>query len=85
MNVPQRIPSKQSGRTRQKTQSELNFESVSFDLPLMSELSTSNEKGHTAYDVSQAWGISEEPTVEPEYDLATAWMEQDLDSDVICK
>ncbi|GBN42004.1 hypothetical protein AVEN_93182-1 [Araneus ventricosus] len=24
MNVPQRIPSKQSGRTRQKTQSELN-------------------------------------------------------------
>ncbi|XP_055926382.1 mitogen-activated protein kinase kinase kinase kinase 5-like isoform X1 [Argiope bruennichi] len=85
MNVPQRIPSKQSGRTRQKTQSELNFESVSFDLPLMSELSTSNEKGHTAYDVSQAWGISEEPSVEPEYDLATAWMEQDLDSDVICK
>lgn len=85
MNVPQRIPSKQSGRSRQKTQSELNFESVSFDLPLMSELSTSNGKGPGAYDVSQAWGISEEPVSEPAYDLATAWMEQDLESDVICK
>nr|XP_042901373.1 mitogen-activated protein kinase kinase kinase kinase 5 isoform X3 [Parasteatoda tepidariorum] len=68
MNVPQRIASKKSGRSRQKSPSDFNDESLNFDLPFMSESFNSKDL-----------------VVEPDFDLPTAWMEQNLDSDIICK
>ncbi|XP_067130068.1 mitogen-activated protein kinase kinase kinase kinase 3-like isoform X2 [Centruroides vittatus] len=84
-NVPQRIASKRSARCKQRTRSELHMESVNFDPPLLTELSTANEQGPGQCDISQAWGISEDTVTEDNYDLPTAWMEQDTEAEVIRK
>uniref|UniRef100_A0A1W7RA67 Mitogen-activated protein kinase kinase kinase kinase n=1 Tax=Hadrurus spadix TaxID=141984 RepID=A0A1W7RA67_9SCOR len=84
-NVPQRIASKRSARCKQRTRSELHMESVNFEPPLLTELSTANEQGPGHCDISQAWGISEDTVTEDGYDLATAWMEQDSEAEVIRK
>ncbi|KFM76901.1 Mitogen-activated protein kinase kinase kinase kinase 2, partial [Stegodyphus mimosarum] len=82
-DVPQRITSKKPARDKQRTRSELHMESVNFDPPLMTALSTSTEQNPETSTVSEAWGISEESTHNDVYDLPTAWMEEDNESDVI--
>lgn len=75
-DVPQRISSKRSARSKQRTRSELNMESINFEVPLMTELSTSTELERPT-DISVAWGLSsdETQTAQETYDLATSWME----------
>ncbi|XP_035230958.1 mitogen-activated protein kinase kinase kinase kinase 5-like [Stegodyphus dumicola] len=82
-DVPQRITSKKPARDKQRTRSELHMESVNFDPPLMTALSTSTEQNPETSTVSEAWGISEDSTHNDVYDLPTAWMEEDNESDVI--
>ncbi|GIX89633.1 hypothetical protein CEXT_420791 [Caerostris extrusa] len=67
-DVPQRIASKKPARDKQRTKSELHMESVNFDAPLLTALSTSADQESSHNDV---------------YDLPTAWMEQDNDMEVI--
>ncbi|XP_076305968.1 mitogen-activated protein kinase kinase kinase kinase 3-like isoform X5 [Tachypleus tridentatus] len=82
-DVPHRITSQKSAHNKQRTVSELHMESVNFEPPLLTELSI--DQGPGQCQVSQAWGISEEISVEDSYDLATAWMEESGDSEVIRK
>ncbi|GBO20425.1 hypothetical protein AVEN_196227-2, partial [Araneus ventricosus] len=67
-DVPQRIASKKPARDKQRTRSELHMESVNFEPPLLTALSTSADQESSHNDV---------------YDLPTAWMEQDNDIEVI--
>ncbi|XP_076360346.1 mitogen-activated protein kinase kinase kinase kinase 5-like isoform X1 [Tachypleus tridentatus] len=82
-DVPQRITSKRSDKMKQRTKSELHMESLNFEPPLLTELSTATDQDTGQCDISQAWGISEDIGSESHYDLATAWMEQDSDAEVI--
>ncbi|GIY17129.1 hypothetical protein CDAR_599801 [Caerostris darwini] len=84
-DVPQRIASKKPARDKQRTKSELHMESVNFDAPLLTALSTSADQASNPEGsaVSEAWGISEESSHNDVYDLPTAWMEQDNDMEVI--
>lgn len=71
-NVPRRISSKRSARCPLKTQSELHMESIQFNSPLVTNLSTATEKVPAS--------------TENGYDLASAWMEHDSEaSEVIHK
>ncbi|XP_054715434.1 mitogen-activated protein kinase kinase kinase kinase 5-like [Uloborus diversus] len=81
-DVPQRIASKKPARDKQRTRSELHMESVNFDAPLLTALSTSTDQPHEESVVSETWGISEESAQNEVYDLPTAWMEHD-DIDII--
>ncbi|GFS71612.1 hypothetical protein NPIL_620412 [Nephila pilipes] len=67
-DVPQRIASKKPARDKQRTRSELHMESVNFEAPLLTALSTSADQETSHNDV---------------YDLPTAWMEHDNDMEVI--
>ncbi|CAG2162862.1 unnamed protein product [Oppiella nova] len=53
-DVPQRISSKRSVRSRVKTRSELNMESIAFETPLLTPLSAEHER---PTDVSLAWAL----------------------------
>ncbi|XP_042895370.1 mitogen-activated protein kinase kinase kinase kinase 5 [Parasteatoda tepidariorum] len=78
-DVPQRIASKRPARDKQRTRSELHMESVNFEPPLMTPLSTSAHENTEESPVSHSWGITEETSQNDVYDLPTAWMEQDND------
>ncbi|CAL1274141.1 unnamed protein product [Larinioides sclopetarius] len=82
-DVPQRIASKKPARDKQRTRSELHMESVNFEPPLLTALSTSADQNSEESAVSEAWGITEESSHNDVYDLPTAWMEQDNDIEVI--
>ncbi|CAG2108895.1 unnamed protein product [Medioppia subpectinata] len=62
-DVPQRISSKRSVRSHIKTRSELHMESINFETPLVTQLSTQlssateQESIQMPTDVSLAWGI----------------------------
>lgn len=88
-DVPQRISSKRSVRSKEKTRSELHMESINFEVPLLTELSSINAEVHRwlqgTTNLSVAWGlhdqnssagVTEQAREEPEsFDLATSWME----------
>ncbi|KAI1295395.1 Mitogen-activated protein kinase kinase kinase kinase 3 [Halotydeus destructor] len=78
-DVPQRISSKRSARSKQRTRSELNMESINFEVPLLTELSTELER---PTDISRAWGLSSEESQGDAYDLPTTWMESDPSAEV---
>ncbi|KAG8188057.1 hypothetical protein JTE90_009930 [Oedothorax gibbosus] len=82
-DVPQRIASKKPARDKQRTRSELQLESVNFEAPLLTALSTSTDQNSNESTVSESWGISEESAHNDLYDLPTAWMEQENDMEVI--
>lgn len=86
MDVPQRIASKRSTRDKQRTRSELNMESINFEVPLLTELSTSNEQERPT-DIALAWGISSDAPLATaeDYDLASSWMEQDMSVEAVKK
>ncbi|XP_054165341.1 mitogen-activated protein kinase kinase kinase kinase 5-like isoform X2 [Oppia nitens] len=82
-DVPQRISSKRSVRSRVKTRSELHMESINFEAPLLTSISNVTEKEKPT-DVSVAWGLVNDSN-NSGYDLATAWMESDAESEQIKK
>ncbi|XP_037576152.1 mitogen-activated protein kinase kinase kinase kinase 5 isoform X11 [Dermacentor silvarum] len=72
-NVPQRIASQRSARTAERAHSELNMDNVSFEQRVFTELGDSTNQNAPVHN---GQGNNH-------YDLATAWMERDSETEEI--
>ncbi|XP_049266926.1 mitogen-activated protein kinase kinase kinase kinase 5 isoform X10 [Rhipicephalus sanguineus] len=72
-NVPQRIASQRSARTAERPHSELNMDNVSFEQRVFTELGDSTNQNAPVHN---GQGNNH-------YDLATAWMERDSETEEI--
>ncbi|KAL1483876.1 hypothetical protein MTO96_032898 [Rhipicephalus appendiculatus] len=72
-NVPQRIASQRSARTAERPHSELNMDNVSFEQRVFTELGDSTNQNAPVHN---GQGNNH-------YDLATAWMERDTETEEI--
>lgn len=72
-DVPQRIASKRSTRCKQRTQSELHMESINFEPPLVTELSTEQLPETCIGGISEAWGITEDIVDLDNFDVTQSW------------
>jgi hypothetical protein len=81
--VPRRITSKGTALRKERTKSEAQMASINFEVPLVTELSPSDDSNSQPSDISVVWGIhSEEPQKAEVFDLASAWMENDAKDQV---
>ena len=76
--VPKRITSKGTSFRKERTRSEAYMESIKFEVPLMTQLSPSNDSNSQSSDISVVWGIRSEECQQAElFDVASSWMEDD--------
>ncbi|KAG1700914.1 Mitogen-activated protein kinase kinase kinase kinase 3 [Nymphon striatum] len=54
-NVPQRIASKRSTRSKQRTRSELNMESINFEPPVLRGIADQDSIENNEYDLATSW------------------------------